>query len=232
MDLMLLAQGVDPLSGGAGWVGAGLLGAVLAWLLLKYLPDERKYSQEINARHNATIDAIATRHSDVVGKVVQNCKETADKEREAGESRHKEQVEWLTKIFQTGRESVHAVKNLDAGLRLRMRLADAVQSAEKAIWTKSLDGTIMSWNHACERLLGWGQGEIVGRSIFRLIPKGQELEEKDVLRKISNGEVLEEYQTERLHKDGHAVPLTVLISPIRDQTGRVVGASTIATESV
>lgn len=228
--IVMAQSGVDPLSGGAGWVGAGLLGAVLGWLLLKHLPDQQKHAEKITSEYTASLKDTNQRHSDAVSKVVEHCDRSANAEREASERRHQEQIQWLTKIHESARESVHATKNLDAGLRLRMRLADAVQSAEKAIWTKSLDGTIMSWNHACERLLGWQQGEIVGRSVFRIIPRGQEDQEREVLRRISNGEVLEEFQTQRVHRDGRAIDLVILASPIRDQAGRVVGVSTIANE--
>jgi PAS domain S-box-containing protein len=135
----------------------------------------------------------------------------------------------LNKVNDTGRETVHALRNLQASINLRLKLADAVQSAEVAIWTKDLDGTVQSWNSASERMLGWRQGEVVGKNITdTVIPPDRHEEEKNVLERIARGEVVEEYHTQRLTRSKRLIDLVVTTSPIRERTGKVIGASTIA----
>jgi len=229
---LLWAQASDPLSGGAGWVGAGLLGLVLGWLLLKHLPENAKTMRELSVDHGKALKDLGQAHVETVKEVVGHCQREARLEREASERRHQEALALLGKIHEGVREGVHATRNLDNALRVRNRLAEALQSAEVPAWTKSLDGTLMSWNAAAERVLGWRQGEVVGRSIYEtLVPPEHHGAEREVLRRIAAGETLEEYETERQARNGRRVPLVVVTSPIRDQAGRVVGASTIAREA-
>ena len=107
-------------------------------------------------------------------------------------------------------------------------LSRTVASALDAIITKSVDGTITSWNPAAETLLGYSRGEIIGKSILTLFPPARVLEEADILKRICNGERVESFETTRLRKDGKEIHLCVTISPIRDTEGNVIGASKIA----
>ncbi|HTA64475.1 MAG TPA: PAS domain S-box protein, partial [Xanthomonadaceae bacterium] len=106
--------------------------------------------------------------------------------------------------------------------------AAIVAHSDDAIVSKDLDGFIQSWNVGAERIFGYAASEVVGRSILLLIPAELCNEEAMILGKIRAGERIDHYETERLRKDGTRVPLSLSVSPIRDDSGRIVGASKIA----
>lgn len=110
----------------------------------------------------------------------------------------------------------------------RFHLAAIVDSSDDPIISKDLDGTIMSWNAAAARLFGYRAEEIIGQPIFRLIPPDLYHEEEEILRKLRAGERIDHHETVRLRKGGEKVLVSVTISPVRDDTGRVIGASKIA----
>ena len=107
------------------------------------------------------------------------------------------------------------------------RYKSLVDSSEDAIITKTLQGVVTSWNMGAQRLFGYSAAEVVGRSIEALVPAGRTDEERDVLESIGRGEAVPHFQTERLHRDGHRLDVSVAVSPILDHEGRIVGASTI-----
>ena len=106
------------------------------------------------------------------------------------------------------------------------RLAAIVESSADAMIGKTLDGVITSWNAGAERMYGFTAEEVVGRNIALLIPEWRD-ELPGLLHRVSNGERIEQYETERLRKDGTIVDVSVTISPIRDRSGAIVGASTV-----
>ena len=108
------------------------------------------------------------------------------------------------------------------------RLAAIVASSDDAIISKDLDGRIMSWNATAERLFGYTAAEAIGQSITMIIPKERLDEEVLVLSKIRAGLPVEHFETVRQHKDGHLVDISLTVSPIRTEDGRVIGASKIA----
>jgi PAS domain S-box-containing protein len=111
----------------------------------------------------------------------------------------------------------------------RERLFSAVvESSNDAIITKSLDGIITGWNRAAERLFGYISIEAVGRPIDLIVPPDRRPEVRSILEQISRGERIEDYATERIHKDGRHVDVLLSVSPIRSLTGEIVGASKIA----
>jgi len=108
------------------------------------------------------------------------------------------------------------------------RFASIVESSDDAIVSKDLTGTIRSWNRAAERIFGYTAEEIVGRPITTLIPEHLQHEEPEIIRRISAGERVDHYETIRQKKDGTLFHVLVTVSPIRDRTGKVIGASKIA----
>lgn len=110
---------------------------------------------------------------------------------------------------------------------LRAHLAALVDSSEDAILSKTLDGTILTWNRGAERLYGYTAEEMVGKSISILVPSDRPGEVEDILARVQRGES-DHFETLRIHKDGTAVPMSVTISPIRDADGTIIAASTIA----
>ena len=107
-------------------------------------------------------------------------------------------------------------------------LAAIVDSSDDAIISKRLDGTITSWNHSAERLFGWTAQQAVGRHISLIIPGDRILEETDIINRLRRGERMDHFETVRVRKDGSLVDISVTISPVRDASGRVVGASKVA----
>jgi PAS domain S-box-containing protein len=107
------------------------------------------------------------------------------------------------------------------------RLAAIVASSGDAIIGKTLDGVVTSWNAAAQHMFGYAEEEIVGRSIFLLIPEELHPSEQALLERIRRGERVEFAETERIRKDGSRIYISVTVSPIRDSSGVVVGASSI-----
>jgi len=107
------------------------------------------------------------------------------------------------------------------------RLAAIVESSDDVIVSKDLEGKITSWNDAAERLFGYKPNEIIGKPVTTLIPLGRRNEELSILGRIKRGERVEHYETVRQRKDGTVFDISLTVSPIKDQSGRVVGASKI-----
>lgn len=111
-----------------------------------------------------------------------------------------------------------------------LHLASIVEGAQDAIYSKDLDGTIVAWNAEAERLFGYSDSEILGMNVTMLIPPDLYDEERQILEKIRAGERVAHFETLRRTKEGRDIRVSVSISPIRNPSGRVVGASTIARE--
>jgi PAS domain S-box-containing protein len=107
-------------------------------------------------------------------------------------------------------------------------LAKIVDSSDDAIISKDLNGTILSWNAAAERMFGYTAEEAIGRSIRMIIPSDRQSEEDFVIGQIRQGEAVRHFETVRQRKDGSPVPISLTVSPLYDDDGRVIGASKIA----
>jgi len=111
---------------------------------------------------------------------------------------------------------------------LQGRLAAIVESSDDAIVSKSLDGIIQSWNAGAQRIFGWSAAEAIGRPILILIPPERHAEEASILARLRRGERIEHFETVRVTKDGRRVDVSLSVSPLRDASGRVLGASKVA----
>ena len=110
----------------------------------------------------------------------------------------------------------------------KQRLAAIVQSSDDAIIGSDLDGIITSWNAGAERLFGYGISEILGKSLLLLLPEERQQEETTILSQIRRGEHVAHFETIRRRKDGSLLNVSLSVSPIKDNEGRVVGASKIS----
>jgi PAS domain S-box-containing protein len=107
-------------------------------------------------------------------------------------------------------------------------LAAIVDSTDDAIVSKDLEGHITSWNRAAEKMFGYPAAEALGRSITLIIPAERLHEEQEILARIRRGERIEHFETQRKHRDGRMVDVSLTISPVRDEHGVVIGASKVA----
>jgi PAS domain S-box-containing protein len=107
-------------------------------------------------------------------------------------------------------------------------LAAIVACSDDAIVSKNLDGRILSWNGGATRIFGYSADEAVGKSITLIIPEELHGEEAQILDKIRRGESIDHFDTVRVTKDGRRIPISLTVSPVRDSSGTVVGASKIA----
>ena len=112
--------------------------------------------------------------------------------------------------------------------RALRRLGAIVESSDDAIVSKDLDGIVTSWNRSAERIFGYTAPEMIGRSIRAIIPADRQDEEDQVLARIRRGEKVDHFETIRRRKDGSLVDVSLTVSPVRDASGAIVGASKIA----
>jgi PAS domain S-box-containing protein len=122
-------------------------------------------------------------------------------------------------------------RDVTSGKRLERdarHLAAIVASSDDAIVSKTLDGIVVTWNAAAERLFGYAASEIIGQSIRLIVPPDRQTEEDRVLSAVRRGETVDHFETVRQRRDGTLVPISLTVSPIRDGSGTIVGASKVA----
>jgi len=107
------------------------------------------------------------------------------------------------------------------------RLAAIVASSDDAIVSKTLDGIIKTWNAGAERIFGFTAKEMIGQHITRIVPPELRAEEEDILARLRRGEHIDHFETVRVGKNGRRIDVSVTVSPMRDKSGRVVGASKV-----
>ena len=115
-----------------------------------------------------------------------------------------------------------------AAMEARLRLATIVESSDDAIISEGLEGVIVSWNGGAQRIFGFAEAEAVGQPITIIIPPELQEEENKILRRLGAGENIEHYETIRVTKEGKKVNVSLVICPLKDSTGRIIGASKIA----
>jgi len=133
-----------------------------------------------------------------------------------------------------GRQLGFAIGRLSADRARRQaeeetrRLASIVESSDDAIVSKDLNSIINSWNHGAQRLFGYSAADVIGKHVSILFPPDRLNEEEGILSRIRRGERIEHYETMRRRKDGSLFHVSLTVSPMRDESGRVIGASKIA----
>lgn len=116
----------------------------------------------------------------------------------------------------------------EAILERQAMLAAIIESSEDAIISKDLTSRITSWNPAAERMFGYSAAEMVGQQIHILIPDDRKYEEDQIIASLKRGERVEHFETIRVTKTGKKLHISLTISPIKDENGKIVGASKIA----
>jgi two-component system CheB/CheR fusion protein len=114
------------------------------------------------------------------------------------------------------------------GEAARAHLAAIVESSQDAIIGHDLNDSITSWNSGAKRMFGYGADEIIGTNIGILVPPNRPAEEAGILQRVSRGQHIEHFETERARKDGQTIEVSLSISPVKDRSGRTIAASTIA----
>jgi PAS domain S-box-containing protein len=142
--------------------------------------------------------------------------------------------DYLVKPF-TARELLARIGSHLAMSRIRkdqimasQRLAAIVEAADDAIISKDLNGIVISWNRAAERMFGYRADEMIGRSITTIIPPELRADEPRILETIARGERIDHFETVRVGKSGQRIEVSLTVSPMRDESGRIVGAAKIA----
>jgi PAS domain S-box-containing protein len=107
-------------------------------------------------------------------------------------------------------------------------LAAIVESSQDAVIIKSLDGIILSWNAGAERLFGYRADEAIGSAITLMIPPDKLAEEKEIFERLRHGETIDHFETVRVTKEGRRIDISLSISPVRDPSGQIIGASKVA----
>ncbi len=107
------------------------------------------------------------------------------------------------------------------------KLAAIIESSDDAIISKTLESVITSWNDSAERMFGYTADEIIGETIYKLIPPDRQEEEPMILARLKSGDRVEHFETKRLRKDGRLIDVSLSISPVKDQQGNIIGLSKI-----
>lgn len=110
----------------------------------------------------------------------------------------------------------------------RSLMVSIVETSDDAIISKTLEGTIVSWNKGAERLYGYSAEEVKGRPISILMPPERADDFPEIMARLNRGAHVEHYETQRMHKDGTIIDVSLTISPIKNNAGEVTGASAIA----
>jgi PAS domain S-box-containing protein len=120
------------------------------------------------------------------------------------------------------------ITNIKQGEEKTARLAAIVQSSDDAIISKTLESVITSWNEGAERIFGYTAAEMIGESIYKLIPPDRLDEEPRIISRLKKGERVEHFETQRLTKHGSLLDVSLTISPVKDPQGNIIGVSKIA----
>ncbi len=106
--------------------------------------------------------------------------------------------------------------------------AAIIDSSDDAIISKSIDGYITSWNRGAQQLYGYTPEEIIGKPVSVLMPPEKKDDFPFIMKQLHEGKKVEHYETKRMTKDGKVIDVSITVSPIRDSSGNIIGASKVA----
>ena len=187
-------------------------------------PEAMLVPEDLRAEHRDFWRRVADGESALGAEVVRQAKGGRRMEMRLSASPVRRADGTITGVLQTARD----LTGWRQGEIDRARLAAIVDSSDDAIISKTLQGIVTSWNRGAEAIFGYRADEMVGKSIRTIIPPERQAEEAHVIARISRGEAVDHFETIRLRKDGSRVDISLTVSPIRDDIGRIVGASKIA----
>ena len=141
---------------------------------------------------------------------------------------HQNKIIGASKIARNIDDQIQAEKNALKLAAYTRHFEAIVESSDDAIISKNLDGIVMSWNKAAERIFKYAAEEMIGQSLLRIFPQNRMHEESLIISKIRGGQKVEHFRTIRQDRDGQQIHLSVTISPIYNDSGEVIGASKIA----
>ncbi len=124
--------------------------------------------------------------------------------------------------------NVQDITERKLGEEAQSRLAAIIESSEDAILSKTLDGIVTSWNASAEKMYGYTAADAIGCHISFVVPPDRAEELQGIMAKLRRGEAIEHLETERVRKDGLRIDVSISVSPIKNASGAVIGASTIA----
>jgi PAS domain S-box-containing protein len=222
--LFILAVAIAALFGG---IGPGALASLLSALALSYwfLPP-LNVDNPADLIRLALFLVVATVITWIAGAAHRH-RSYADRQARESERLRRLADELAARAEEDAREIRQSITETREAQEAVARLAAIVSSSSDAIIGKTLDGVVTSWNTAAERTFGYPRSEMVGQSVFKLIPDELHDAEREVLARLRQGESVELSETERIRKDGKRIWISLSVSPIRDATGVIIGAASI-----
>lgn len=224
MPLFILAVAIAALFGG---VGPGALASFLSLAALSYW-----FYTPVSLDNPADLTrlilflVVATVITGIGGAAHRH-RSNADRQARESERLRRLSDQLAAKAEQATREVRQRITEEKDAQEAVARLAAIVSSSGDAIIGKTLDGVVTSWNAGAERTFGYQRSEMVGQSVFKLIPDELHDAEREILARLRRGELVELSETERVRKDGKRIWISLSVSPIRDATGVIIGAASI-----
>lgn len=210
-----------------GGLGPGLLATGIAILIIEYFFSPPFFTIALSVEDFVRMSVFA------FVAVLISALNAARKEAE--ESLRMAQRDLEQRVQERTAELAHAKTALEAEVEERalaqetlQRLASIVESSDDAIIGLTVEGTIVSWNPAAERMYGYSAEEAVGRSVAVIVPSERREELWAILDGLGRGKAAEHLETVRIRKDGARIDVSVTLSAIRDRTGKLTGASSVA----
>jgi two-component system cell cycle sensor histidine kinase/response regulator CckA len=196
-----------------------IVSSLAAILLLAYVPRIIAMLQkaETSEKHRVAFESAERDRKDALDEL---SRAKADLERRV----HDRTVEL---------EALNSAMQCEIGERIRVekqlvKIASIVESSEDAILTKTLDGVVTTWNKGAERIYGYSAEEIIGQHISILVPPDRAGEDATLVARVGRGERVEHFETTRVTKDGRPIDVSLTLSPIRNLSGEIIAASSIA----